>query len=132
MLQQETTSSETMRLGSSTLRHDIIPFATLMLDASYHIASCSVAAATLFGHAARVLIGQHISAILPGLAALQAGTYESHEGSASTRLSKIEMDAVHADGGRFPVLVSLLEEHESPSADRLLFVRNLSVPIYWR
>lgn len=125
---QQAIGDAAARFASDTLRHDIIPYATLMVDASYCIASCGAAAATLFGYAARALIGQHISTILPGLAALQASTYGENERVTSVRLSKIEMDAVHADGARFPVLVSLLGEYDSQSGDRLLFVRNLIAP----
>lgn len=125
MLQQSITEASA-RFASEALRHDIIPYATMMLDASFRIASCGAAAATLFGHAARALIGMPVSAVLPALSALSGSSSGPIERSASVRVSKIEMDAVHADGARFPVLVSLLEEHDSPAQERLLFVRNLA------
>jgi len=125
---QQTISDAGRRFAPASLRHDIIPYATLMVDAAHRITSCGAAAATLFGYAARALIGQHISIILPGLSALQSGTYAGSDRLASVRLSKIQMDAVHSDGASFPVLISLLGEYDSQSGDKLVFVRNLVVP----
>jgi hypothetical protein len=123
---QQSISEVSVSFASQALRHDIIPYATMMLDASFRIASCGAAAATLFGHAARALIGMPVSVVLPALSALSSSGSADRERPVSVRMSKIEMDAVHADGAHFPVLVSVLEEHDSPSQERLLFVRNLS------
>jgi PAS domain S-box-containing protein len=126
---QETVVSERPRGPARPLGRDVLAYATLLLDSSWRIASCSAAITSMFGHATSTLLGRHVSTLMPDLAELDGAKTRSPEPHASVRLSKVALDAVHADGSMFPVEISLLRDGDSGPCGWLLFIRNLASPM---
>lgn len=126
---QESLVGARQRAPARPLGRDVLAYATLLLDSSWRIASCSAAITSMFGHATSALLGRHVSTLMPDLAELDSAKGRSAEPHASVRLSKVALDAIHADGNMFPVEISLLRDGDSGRCAWLLFIRNLAAPM---
>ena len=96
---------------------------TFVLDANCTIVGCDDAAVSLFGHARRPLIGTPISVLIPDAVwSPEAAGDVVPEGCAFLKLSRVALDARHADGSLFPVMASL---YQGADGTLLLRVRTL-------
>jgi len=102
----------------------LIRDAVLALDHSFTIIGCDSAAPSLFGHARRRLVGSHVSELIPDIAwpaqFLQESSEEEHWGH--LRFSRLGLEACRADGSRFPITASLLQDADG---NLLLRIRSL-------
>jgi PAS domain-containing protein len=100
-------------------RPTLIRYAILMLDDACRIAGCDEGAASMFGYDRHDLIGTHVSEIFPGVAWSPQSSSEAWPGRCCIlKLSRVGLDGRRADGSRFPIVASLLQD-----ADRTLLVR---------
>lgn len=101
----------------------IIKDAVLALDRRFTIISCDAAAPTLFGHERQRLVGSHVSSLIPDFAWPSQSLQESaDERWGHLRFSRLGLEACRADGGRFPITASLLQDADG---NLLLRVRRL-------
>lgn len=102
----------------------VIRGAVLALDHNFRIIGCDSAAPSLFGHERSRLVGSHVSALIPDIAwpaqFVQQSSEEEHWGH--LRFSRLGLEARRADGGRFPITASLLQDAEG---NLLLRIRSL-------
>jgi PAS domain-containing protein len=104
---------------TTVVRPTLIRHATLVLDEGCKIVGCDDGVESLFGYRRRELIGMCASHLIPDVAlGPDQGTPAWARNCASLKFSRIAIDAVHADGSRFPVMASLLQ-----GADRTLLLR---------
>lgn len=104
-------------------RRSYTPYTALTLDEDYCVCTYGDAASSLFGHPETSILGKHISQILPALAS------RMEKGSAkrppSIQLKEVRMDAMHADGNAFPVMVGLRQDYMHGTCRHLVLIRNL-------
>jgi PAS domain-containing protein len=102
----------------------LIKDAVLALDRRFTIIGCDATAPTLFGHERRRLVGSHVSTLIPDIAWPSQFIQESAEERwGHLRFSRLGFEACHADGSRFPVTASLLQDADG---NLLLRVRRLA------
>lgn len=96
---------------------------TFVLDPECMIAGYDDAAASLFGYARRHLVGTPISELIPDAVwSPEANGEVVPDGCAFLKLSRVALDALHADGSRFPIMASL---YQGAGGTLLLRVRTL-------
>lgn len=96
---------------------------TFVLDPNCTIVGCDDAALSLFGYARCPLVGTPISALIPDAVwSPEASSDALPEGCAYLKLSRVALDARHADGSVFPVMASL---YQGADGTLLLRVRTL-------
>ena len=101
----------------------LIKDAVLALDRRLTIIGCDATAPTLFGHERRQLVGSHVSTLIPDIAWPSQFVQESAEEHwGHLRFSRLGLEACRADGSRFPVTASLLQDADG---NLLLRVRRL-------
>lgn len=104
-------------------RRTYTPYTALTLDENFCVCTYGDAAFSLFGHPEVAMVGKPISRILPALAS------KLHKGPAkqpaAVNLNEVRMDALHADGNAFPVMVGLRQDYMHGTCRHLVLVRNL-------
>jgi hypothetical protein len=99
------------------------PYTALTLDADYCICTYGDAASSLFGYSEVSILGKPVSRILPALASkLKKG---SEKGASPVQLNEVRMEAQHADGNAFPVMVGLRQDYLHGTCRHLVLIRNL-------
>jgi PAS domain-containing protein len=97
--------------------------AVLALDRRFTIIGCDATAPALFGHERRRLLGSHVSTLIPDIKWPSQFLQESAEERwGHLRFSRLGLEACRADGGRFPITASLLQDADG---NLLLRVRRL-------
>jgi hypothetical protein len=96
----------------------------MTLDHEYRVCTYGDAASSLFGFSEVSVLGKPIGIILPDLAAKL-----KTEVQASYRpVSELKMDAIHANGNTFPVMVGMRQHNPHAICRHLVLVRNLHLP----
>lgn len=99
------------------------PYTALTLDKDYCVCTYGDAASNLFGFPEVSILGKPVRHILPDLDSnLEAG---SSKGSGRMQFSEVRMEACHADGNTFPVMVGMRQDYLHGTCRHLLLVRNL-------
>ena len=89
-----------------------IRYAMLMLDHDCEIVGCDEGAVSMFGFDRRSLLGAHVSDLLPEVTWSPQKSGEAEPRCARLKLSRVGLEARRADGTRFPIVVSLLQDSE--------------------
>jgi hypothetical protein len=104
-------------------RRTYTPYTALTLDADYCVCTYGNAAFSLFGYSEVSMLGEPVSRILPGL------TQQQDDGAARQasrfQFSEVRMEARHADGNTFSVMVGMRPEYLHGTCRHLVLVRNL-------
>jgi nitrogen fixation/metabolism regulation signal transduction histidine kinase len=108
----------------SDSRYSYIPYTALTLDTNYCVCTYGDAASGLFGYPETLMLGKHISKILPDLGA-KVEEKDSTRTSAPLRFNEVRMEAKHANGNVFPVMVGLRQDYQQGTCRHLVLVRNL-------
>lgn len=107
-----------------TPRRTYTPYTALTLDAEYCVCTYGDAASNLFGHHETTILGKSISQILPDLVSrLEMGS--AKRPPSPIQLNEVRMDAMHADGKAFPVMVGLRQDYLHGTCRHLVLIRNL-------
>jgi hypothetical protein len=115
-------SYQTDGSGKKT-RRSYIPYTALTLDTNYCICTYGDAAFGLFGYPEVSVLGKPVSQILPQLPLKQ--NKDSAQQASDIKLSEVRMEARHADGKTFPVMVGLRQDYQQGTCRHLVLVRNL-------
>jgi hypothetical protein len=114
--------SEQASISEKKSRRAHIPYTAMTLDANYCVCTYGDAAFGMFGYPEVSMLGKPVSRILPGL------TLKLDENSCKPQilpLNEVPMEAVHADGNTFPVMVGLRQDCLHGTCRHLVLVRNL-------
>jgi hypothetical protein len=122
-MSEECVIAEEKKSQKAAPRRSYTPYTALTLDADFCVCSYGDAATSLFGYAEVSIIGKPISRILPALAC----RLEKSPAKRPTpiRLNEVRMDAMHADGNSFPVMVGLRQDYLHGTCRHLVLIRNL-------
>ncbi len=104
-------------------KRSYIPYTALTLDEDYRVCTYGDMASCLFGFPEVSMLGKHVSSILPALAT-DLGPRASRQ-SPPLNLKEVRMEARHADGNTFPVMVGLRQDYLHGTCRHLVLVRNL-------
>lgn len=119
------TKSETStKERHSDSRAGHVHYAAMTLDADYCVCTYGTAASNLFGFTEMSVLGKPVGIILPGLAA----KLQVKSPPASLPLTDLKMEAVHADGRTFTVMVGMRQHSAHAICRHLVLVRNLHLP----
>lgn len=100
-----------------------IPYTAMTLDANYCVCTYGDAASSLFGYPEVSMLGKPVTHILPALA--QKIQPNPAQPPVHIQLSEVRMEARHADGNTFPVMVGLRHDHRHGASRHLILIRNL-------
>lgn len=114
--------SEQSALTGKRTRRPYIPYTALTLDANYCVCTYGEAASGLFGHSEVSILGKHVSNILPELTPKQD---KAQAQPPQIKFSEVRMEARHADGNTFPVMVGMRQDYLHGTCRHLLLIRNL-------
>lgn len=115
--------SEETQIAGKKYRRPYIPYTALTLDANYCVSTFGEAAANLFGHPETEILGKPVSEILPQMSN-QRNQALSQDASPN-QFSEVRMEAKHADGNTFQVMVGMRPDHQHGNRRHLLLIRNL-------
>lgn len=115
--------SEQSTLAGKKVRRPHVPYTALTLDANYCVCTYGEAASGLFGHPEVSILGKHVSNILPALSPKQEKA--SAQPSEQIKFSEVRMEARHADGNTFPVMVGMRQDCLHGTCRHLVLIRNL-------
>jgi len=115
--------SESLAVTGKKDRRAYTPYTALTLDSEYCVCTYGDAASSLFGHSEISMLGKSVSRILPEL----VEQHEQHSDHPSSRweFNEVRMEAVHANGKIFPVMVGMRQDYLHGTCRRLLLIRNL-------
>lgn len=114
---------EEKKKQKTTTRCSYTPYTALTLDVDYCICTYGDAASNLFGYTEVSVVGKPVSQILPALA--DKLEKDSGKRSPPIQLNEIRMEANHADGNSFPVMVGLRQDYLHGTCRHLVLIRNL-------
>lgn len=104
-------------------KRNYIPYTALTLDEEYCVCTYGNMACSLFGFPEAAMLGKHVGKLLPALAAgLEKGAGRD---ASPLCMKNVRMEALHADGSTFSVMVGLRQDHLHGSCRHLVLVRNL-------
>lgn len=106
-----------------TPKHIYIPYTALTLDEDYHVCTYGDAASTLFGFPEISMLGKHVSQLLPDFSLGRANAPDRQ--SAPPQFKNVRMEARHADGNTFQVMVGLRQDYLHGTCRHLVLIRNL-------
>jgi len=99
------------------------PYTALTLDKDCLIHTYGDAASNLFGFPENFMLGKPIGKILPALSLKLEE--QLNQTSSPIKLSEVRMQAKHADGKTFPVVVGLRQDYQQGCCRHLVLIRNL-------
>lgn len=121
MKQKKESSNNRKRTDARTTQTD---YAAMTLDHEYRVCTYGDAASSLFGFSEIAVLGKPIGIILPDLAA----KLETEVQASYRPVSELKMEARHANGNTFPVMVGMRQHNPHATCRHLVLVRNLLHP----
>ena len=119
MKKKQEADTKRKRTDMRTIQTD---YAAMTLDHKYRVCTYGDAASSLFGFSEISMLGKPIGIILPDLAA----KLETEVQASYRPVSELKMDALHANGKTFPVVVGMRQHNPHATCRHLVLVRNLS------
>lgn len=100
------------------------PYTALTLDEDYRVCTYGDAATMLFGFSEVSMLGKHVSDILPDFSHGKHAD-SGKQSSPPPQFKNVRMQARHADGNTFPVMVGLRQDYLHGTCRHLVLIRNL-------
>jgi hypothetical protein len=117
-------SEQSVVTAGKKTRRTYTPYTALTLDADYCVCTYGDAAYCLFGYPEVTMLGKHVSRILPALLPDQKKGATTQE-AGHIQFSEVRMQAQHADGNTFSVMVGLRQDCLHGTCRHLVLIRNL-------
>lgn len=115
--------SDRISRPEKSARASYIPYTALTLDEDFCVCTYGDAASCLFGYPEVSMLGKPVSQILPGLEPGQNPASSHH--SSRILFNEVRMEAVHADGNTFPVMVGMRQDYQQGTCRHVVLIRNL-------
>lgn len=115
--------SEGLAIAEKKVRRAYTPYTAMTLDSNYYVCTYGDAAYSLFGHEETFMLGKPVSRILPDLIQQHAQHVEPQ--NSRMDFSEVRMQALHANGSTFPVMVGMRQDYLHGTCRHLLLIRNL-------